>query len=889
MFASFLAIPIALVVSVFAQSSPSVVCVAGQCLQGFSNTTIGAKLSAAGAPTSIHLLPGQYTATTNPQLLHELLTSQFTSYTPSAGFTNATSSTALPLNLALEPGLAIYAQRLYSGQAGFSQLPSAPATANSSTPLTASSLAMSSNVWVAVSTGSNDRVVLWDAIPDVAQLPTGTSTSLSLLDMQSSACSPACSGSGVCSASGTCTCPSGFTGASCETCASGFFGPTCQACPAGCTSCDEGISGSGRCLTPVVPNAPSTCNCLNGECGSNGQCACNSGWTTADNGTACAKCSPGFFLTSTGDCQVCQLGCTQCADTTGACIACKQGFTQDPNDKTRCNTLPSTTTTGTPCPEGSFSNEATCSLCSPSCKTCTGPTSNDCVICAAGQYLFNGNCVGTNSDGVCEGSNLIADNIKHECDSCGAKCTSCKIPGFSAASTVNQLQCTGCLPGFVLSDGKCVETCPTGTFVSSQDNLTCIPCDSSCGTCSGAANFCLTCAGNELASNGKCVSACPSGTFSTPGSCVTCHPDCATCSGTSFNQCSSCPPDRPVLTNGRCLPTCSRSQYFDKTSGSCQTCDSSCSSCSGPGPSSCLACSSASQVLRGGSCVQANCAGSSNVIAGLGVCLSELVQVPTVTESGSPALPSITGLTNPTVTNAPRRTLEWWQILLMALGCAFIFLMFLMCWRRRARKQRAKRTALFVSVKKLDTKLSWRGRFVRFGERFFGHRRTQPILLPTHTNATEEMRLRKLREAEEMDLDQFINAYDYSKAESRYSQAPSALPPLDSKARRNNHLNGLSGHSLYSEVTGRPRQMPEPRQPIRKDLLSSSRYSSSTLSSSLSIRTRELVPAPAPPTDAEAYARAIRPALAASPPLNPGTAWIKPTTTGGSSRNPFRR
>lgn len=239
---------------------------------------------------------------TNPQLLHNLLTSSSASLTPSAGFSNSTSSTTLPLDLALDPGLAIYSQSLYSGQAGFSPLPQVPAI-NSSTPLPASSLALSSNVWAALSSGSTIRFVLWDAVPDVSQLPAAVAKSLSLIDMQSSACSPACSGSGVCSASGVCTCPPGFSGASCESCADGFFGPTCQSCPSGCTTCDQGISGSGRCLTPLVPNAPSTCNCLNGQCGSNGQCTCNPGWTSGDNGTACAKCSAGFFLTSTGDCQ----------------------------------------------------------------------------------------------------------------------------------------------------------------------------------------------------------------------------------------------------------------------------------------------------------------------------------------------------------------------------------------------------------------------------------------------------------------------------------------------------------------------------------------------------------------------------------------------------------
>ncbi|KAJ3549958.1 hypothetical protein NMY22_g690 [Coprinellus aureogranulatus] len=63
------------VASTVAQSTPIVVCVAGQCVQGFSNTTIGAKLSASGSSTELHLLPGQYTSTTNPQLLHDLLSS----------------------------------------------------------------------------------------------------------------------------------------------------------------------------------------------------------------------------------------------------------------------------------------------------------------------------------------------------------------------------------------------------------------------------------------------------------------------------------------------------------------------------------------------------------------------------------------------------------------------------------------------------------------------------------------------------------------------------------------------------------------------------------------------------------------------------------------------
>ena len=57
---------------------------------------------------------------------------------------------------------------------------------------------------------------------------------------------------------------------------------------------------------------------------------------------------------------------------------------------------------------------------------------------------------------------------------CGAKCTKCRISNFTVASTVNQKQCTECLPGFFLNKGTCIETCPSGTTVSAQDGRTCI-------------------------------------------------------------------------------------------------------------------------------------------------------------------------------------------------------------------------------------------------------------------------------------------------------------------------------------------------------------------------------------------------------------------------------
>ncbi|KAF8882178.1 TNFR/NGFR cysteine-rich region family protein [Gymnopilus junonius] len=836
-------------ISIVAQSTPTVLCFPGQCLQGYSNTTIGISLLSSSISSHIQLLPGAYSVTTNPQLLHNALTSSST-ITSSPGFTNSTP-VSLPLDLALEPGLSIYSGSLYSGQGAFTGLPSSPIV-NSSTSLPAKSLALSTNTWIAVNAGSSNRIIVWEPIPDVEQLPSNNQGSLSLTDIQSSACSPSCTGSGLCTSAGTCMCPQGFTGSSCESCATGFFGPTCRPCPTNCQKCDDGINGSGRCLLPAVGNAPSTCNCKNGVCSSNGQCTCNTGFATGNDGIACSTCAPGFFLTSTGDCQVCQLGCTQCADGNGACTTCQSGFSKDGNDPTKCNPPKSTTTTGQLCPDGSFANGANCSVCSSTCQTCTGGTSNDCIVCASGLFKLNGQCVSADSNGICQGTNLIADNNKHECDSCGASCLKCQISNFNVASTVDQKKCTQCLPGFFLSNGTCVQSCPAGTTLSSQDNVTCIPCDSSCTTCSGTSTFCLACANNQLASGGKCVSSCPSGTFSSSGQCLPCHPDCASCLGGSFNQCTSCSSDLPVLTNGRCLPTCTQSQFFDRTSSSCQSCDPSCSSCSGSGPSNCLACSSSTQVLRGGSCVSANCQSDTSVVPGLGVCLSDLVvTAPSSTGTGTSApLPTITGLNEPTTIVKSRR-LQWWEILLMALGCAFIFLVFIWLFRRRQRKQRAKKTALFATGAAVNRgPTSWRWRLIRFGEKLFGQKHSYKAPHIVHLgpvqDENEDIKLSKLRAAEEarmlppprspprpappsqadIDMVNLIGSYNRPDSPEGVKYYPQQYhnTPRDSISDAS---SSRSAPSLYSQMTGMPRRGPDPRQPVRKDL--TARFSANTL------------------------------------------------------------
>ena len=67
----------------------------------------------------------------------------------------------------------------------------------------------------------------------------------------------ACNGVGICDEDdGTCTCPTRWSGESCEQCASGMFGEVCEKeCPGGARTpclnhgtCDMGVEGTGVCV-----------------------------------------------------------------------------------------------------------------------------------------------------------------------------------------------------------------------------------------------------------------------------------------------------------------------------------------------------------------------------------------------------------------------------------------------------------------------------------------------------------------------------------------------------------------------------------------------------------------------------------------------------------------
>ena len=302
--------------------------------------------------------------------------------------------------------------------------------------------------------------------------------------------------------------------------------------------------------------------------------------------------------------------------------------------------------------------------------------------------------------------------------------------------------------------------------------------------------------------------------------------------------------------------------------------------------------------------MSANCNGSSDVIPGLGICLSDVVQKSTSTNSFAP-IPSATGLTDPTVINNTHPSLAWWEILLMALGCAFIFIVILMLWRRRARKQRAKQTAMFASAKKLDGGNGWRWRLEQLRKRLFGKKKRafHAEVLPMayhddprrHDSFTDsshsrispsrEVRLKKLRDMDTHtgnDLDKYIDHYEDTVHSRSTSRTPSTFSSIDDHYPVHNPRR-IERDSLYTEVTGNQRLTPEPRQPLRRDISGTSKLVKKPVLIDLEPREEKTVVPPSLQfqivhpdggslaSEAQAYAMSVRPGLVTQPPGMPST------------------
>lgn len=162
------------------------------------------------------------------------------------------------------------------------------------------------------------------------------------------------------------------------------------------------------------------------------------------------------------------------------------------------------------------------------------------------------------------------------------QCTSCTSPLILGTNNMcchnSCLSCNGKL------DNNCL-TCPSGRYKTNSNS--CLPCDVSCGTCTGfGSSACLTC-NTALGYTSN-----PSNT----STCHICHPCCVSCTipndpGACVGGCKA-----PYISNGiggcyfKCNPKSYKPVPVSGVSQSCLPCSAKCASCTGGNTNDCTSC-----------------------------------------------------------------------------------------------------------------------------------------------------------------------------------------------------------------------------------------------------------------------------------------------------------
>eukprot|EP00795_Rhopilema_esculentum_P005914 gene5914-11255_t len=349
----------------------------------------------------------------------------------------------------------------------------------------------------------------------------------------------------------------------------------------------------------------------------------------------CTLCKPGFTLIestcfmmceggeyrdyASGRCLNCSEGCLACQGPSIAdCVICKKGYQL--NDRMGC--------TEVKCTEGRFFDDDTwrCKSCHSDCKSCDGPSKEECLSCNDGYQLLNNTCAN-----IChEGSFYDIENGR--CEKCSELCKTCSGPGESNCTSCqkrhiligntcrntcvvgsyyneetqecelcndsclscdgqNVTDCTSCPPGFMLKNGLCAVECADESYFD-LDKLRCLPCSSRCLSCNGPTKSnCTGCFDSLVLRNGSCVQLCKEGTYRNIelDYCMACDSSCKTCHGPGTNDCTACR-DNKRLMNGACVSKCIRGYYFDENIEECGKCHPTCVECTGPGANECTRC-----------------------------------------------------------------------------------------------------------------------------------------------------------------------------------------------------------------------------------------------------------------------------------------------------------
>ena len=352
---------------------------------------------------------------------------------------------------------------------------------------------------------------------------------------------------------------------------------SCAACSSGCLSCNATACLS--CIAPLVLQGTQCQNsCNSGSTLIGASCvSCPTGCLQCTQNLICYYCANNLFnykgncfatcpsgtmsiqTNGTQTCVPCNAPCATCTGHPSFCTSCVsgQGFLQTSSALQSCVSS---------CNEGTFASNGLCMVCSFTCATCVGSSTN-CLTCPTGLLLFNNTCVnscpGIFNGNVCSFS-CPPGNYNVSLTSCAACASTCLTCIGSATN------CTSCPPGlFANNNGACLSTCPSNTFGLQGF---CLGCSISCNGCTQLPTNCINCATGYVRSGSICQRSCGNGQYLVDGSCRSCDTSCATC--TTGTSCTSCANPLATLTNGVCNLCPGNCAVCSPTTLVCTTCSS---------------------------------------------------------------------------------------------------------------------------------------------------------------------------------------------------------------------------------------------------------------------------------------------------------------------------
>ncbi|KAL4512376.1 hypothetical protein ABPG72_005378 [Tetrahymena utriculariae] len=387
-------------------------------------------------------------------------------------------------------------------------------------------------------------------------------------------------------------CKSCFNGVSflfqekrCIVCGDGYFTNQpgqCQACISNCRQCND----QNTCQACMTSNSQPIYLDENMQCVTS--CDLNGGYFIQNDGVLkCLKCDT--------DCQMCQSKtlCKQCKNNTSLIL-------QSNNVDVKCGV----------CNQNNYVDiqDHFCKKCDPSCLTCSGPLSTNCLTCDQSQNLYK---QPDNSCNYCIGNFKI---VGQDCVQCDPRCNGCDSNG-----------CLNCTSGFYFIEGtKNCDSCDVqnGKFINSQ---TCTSCNSKCKTCSGSTESdCILCSGQLTRDiHNQCVMCNVDNGFYIDiinQKCLPCAQNCKTCTGPSIGECTQCAKDLYLSNdsagNQVCQECIINNGYFININ-TCLKCDSSCKTCNGTSSSECLTCFYEYYIIGNNrSCVKCPTGDQNNIVRG---------------------------------------------------------------------------------------------------------------------------------------------------------------------------------------------------------------------------------------------------------------------------------